>query len=211
MLRHANRPLPLPFPAPQVEAVSPAAAAGSGKWVGESQAAELTAHRLDADAVLLRTTVFGPGTSGRVVDLGACRALRLPPRATGQCDEQQPACFRSLRRIHCIVAGLTHSQNAICRFKLRLTRLPLPLPCHSGRAGVLARGPRRHHCGHLLQPPEQGAHLEQRVSLPAAANGHRAACHSAGSCGFELAVPTFAWLCFIRLQSKPHVPCPHML
>lgn len=74
MLRHANRPLPLPFPAPQVEAVSPAAAAGSGKWVGESQAAELTAHRLDADAVLLRTTVFGPGTYRRGVGLGACRA-----------------------------------------------------------------------------------------------------------------------------------------
>jgi len=54
----------LMYPAPQVEAVSPAAAAGSGKWAGGSQAAELTAHGLDAEAVLLRTTVFGPGKAG---------------------------------------------------------------------------------------------------------------------------------------------------
>lgn len=141
MLRHANRPLPLPFPAPQVEAVSPAAAAGSGKWVGESQAAELTAHRLDADAVLLRTTVFGPGTSGRVVDLGACRALRLPPRATGQCDEQQPACFRSLRRIHCIVAGLTHSQTPSAGSNLGSPGCPSPSLATAGALACWHEGP----------------------------------------------------------------------
>lgn len=66
--------LPPSIASPQVEAVSPAAAAGSGKWAAESQAAELTTHRLDADAVLLRTTVFGPGKSGQAAFWAACGA-----------------------------------------------------------------------------------------------------------------------------------------
>lgn len=146
---------------PQVEAVSPAAAAGSGKWAGESQAAELTTHRLDADAVLLRTTVFGPGKSGDG---------RIPGGWAAQGT-------RATINLPCI-----HPSALLCSSPLAGTpslKRPAPtallLPCCSGCAGMLARGPRRHHCGHLLQPPEQGAHLVQRVSSIAP---HARACHA---------------------------------
>lgn len=58
----------------------------------------------------------------------------------------------------------------------------LPLPCCSGRAGVLARGTRRRGGGHSLQSHQQGTHLVQRVSLASGCHGTRGARRARHAC-----------------------------